>query len=150
MSCFLDSNLPLRWADRRSALRPTVVAAIRALRGRGEATVFSGQVVVEFWAVATRPLDVNGLGLTPQRTRQLVDRLEVLGTMLPDPPDLFPRWLDLVTTHQVSGKKVHDARLVAFMLGHGIGRILTFNVADFARYPGIVAIDPRDFVEVTP
>lgn len=143
MSYFLDSNLPLRWADRRSAQHATIVPAIRALHRNGEATIFSSQVVVEFWAVATRPLSVNGLGFTPKRASQLVGRLEVLGMMLPDPHDLHARWLDLVTTHGVSGKKVHDARLVAFMLGHGIGHILTFNGADFARYPGIIAVDPR-------
>ncbi len=35
--------------------------------------------------------------------------------------------------HQVSGTKVHDAKLVAAMHVHGIGKILTFNTADFAR-----------------
>ncbi len=150
MSHFLDSNIPLRWFDHHSPLRPATMAAIRSLRRRGEAIFFGSQVVIEFWAVATRPLKVNGLGITPQRAGQLVRRLEVLGTMLPDPPDIFPRWLDLVTTHQVSGKKVHDARLVAFMLGHGIGHILTFNFADFARYPGIVAIDRRGIAGVAP
>ena len=29
------------------------------------------------------------------------------------------------------------------MLVHGIGRILTFNVNDFQRYPGISALEPR-------
>ena len=38
--------------------------------------------------------------------------------------------------------QVHDARLVALMQVHGITHILTLNRADFARYPGIVPIDP--------
>jgi len=42
----------------------------------------------------------------------------------------------------VSGKKTHDARLVAAMTIQGIAHILTFNSADFARYPGITAIEP--------
>jgi predicted nucleic acid-binding protein len=37
---------------------------------------------------------------------------------------------------------VHDARLAAVMLAHGVNHILTFNVDDFRRYPGIV-VDPR-------
>jgi hypothetical protein len=33
---------------------------------------------------------------------------------------------------QVSGNRAHNTRLIAVMLVHGIGRILTFNVSDFA------------------
>ena len=45
--------------------------------------------------------------------------------------------------HQVSGKKAHDARLVASMKVHGIVTILTFNVEDFARYHGILVLHPE-------
>ena len=48
--------------------------------------------------------------------------------------------------HQVSGKKIYDARLVAVMKSHGIDRIVTFNTKDFARYPGITAIHPASLV----
>jgi hypothetical protein len=44
----------------------------------------------------------------------------------------------------VSGKKVHDARLVATMNVHHVSRILTFNADDFSRYPGLTAIDPSN------
>jgi len=37
---------------------------------------------------------------------------------------------------------VHDARLAAAMLVHGIGHILTLNVADFSRYSGLTAVHP--------
>ncbi len=36
--------------------------------------------------------------------------------------------------HAVVGSKVHDAKLVALMNVHGIGRILTFETSDFSRY----------------
>jgi hypothetical protein len=36
----------------------------------------------------------------------------------------------------VSGKKVHDARLVATMNVHYVSRIITFNTRDFSRHPG--------------
>jgi predicted nucleic acid-binding protein len=41
------------------------------------------------------------------------------------------------------GVKVHDAWLVAAMKSHGVGRILTFNSSDFARYDGIECVDPK-------
>lgn len=51
----------------------------------------------------------------------------------------------LVKAHQVSGRQVHDARLVAAMLAHKIGNLLTFNSADFKRYHEINLLDPRPF-----
>lgn len=42
------------------------------------------------------------------------------------------------------GIQVHDARLVAAMKVHGVARILTINVTDFSRYPGINAFAPTD------
>jgi len=41
----------------------------------------------------------------------------------------------------VTGRRVFDARLVAVMLAHGVGRVLTFNGADFAGL-GVVVLEP--------
>ena len=57
--------------------------------------------------------------------------------MLPEPNGLFEEWERLVSVYRVSGKNTHDAKLVPSMRLQGINRILTFNVPDFARYPGI-------------
>jgi predicted nucleic acid-binding protein len=51
----------------------------------------------------------------------------------------------LVGTHLVSGKQAHDAHLVAVMLVYAVTDILTFNIADFRRYPGITVLDPAQF-----
>lgn len=44
----------------------------------------------------------------------------------------------------VSGANVHDARLVAAMNVNGLTSIVTFNVDDFQRYPGIRVLHPRE------
>jgi predicted nucleic acid-binding protein len=51
-----------------------------------------------------------------------------------------------VIAHRVSGVHVHDAKLVAAMIVHGIDQILTFNVDDFARYSEIQVVHPRAIV----
>ena len=61
---------------------------------------------------------------------------------MPDPPDIVPRWLELCTRYDVRGRQAHDARLVGFMLGSGIDRLLTLNTSDFARYTEITALEP--------
>jgi hypothetical protein len=47
-----------------------------------------------------------------------------------------------VLVHKVIGLNVHDARLVAAMLVHGVTHILTANVKDFVRYTSVTAISP--------
>jgi predicted nucleic acid-binding protein len=61
---------------------------------------------------------------------------------LPDNEAVYLEWRRIVAKHSVSGVQVYDARLAAAMLVHGIGHVLTLNVADFSRYSGVVAIHP--------
>ena len=95
------------------------------------------QVFYEFWVASTRPLAQNGLGLdSPAATREM-EEFEKAFAFVNDVPRLFDEWRRLVRTREVKGKSAHDARLVAAMLTHGIETLLTFNKADFTRYPGI-------------
>ena len=146
MAHLLDSNMLLRWANKADAERPLALSAMQKLGKRGEVLHSTPQNYTEFWSGATRPATVNGLGLTPAHTAQLVGQLRALFPLLPDTETIFDEWLRVVTTAAVSGRQVHDARLAAVMLAHGITRILTFNVKDFHRYQrlGIIAIHPAD------
>jgi predicted nucleic acid-binding protein len=103
----------------------------------------AGQNLIEFWAVATRPVATeNGLGMTTEQAGRELAAIKDLFPILTEPASIFEEWESLVTTYGVSGKNTHDARLVAVMNLHGIARILTFNVADFARFEGVEAISP--------
>jgi predicted nucleic acid-binding protein len=51
-------------------------------------------------------------------------------------------WRRLVVRYSVAGVQVHDARLVASMLVHGVPNLLTLNGRDFARYATIRAVHP--------
>jgi hypothetical protein len=102
------------------------------------------QNVFEFWVVATRPRNVNGLGLSPAQAEQEVRALLSGYTLLRDPPDLLERWLDLCSRYAVSGRPAHDARLVALMLAHGVTHLFTLNPADFARYAEIACLTTAD------
>lgn len=103
------------------------------------------QNLVEFWNVATRPAVNNGLGLSLADAEWQLRLAERVFPLLADSPAVYPEWRRLVVAYGVSGVKVHDARLVAFMRAYGITHILTLNTADFVRYSpeGVVAVDPR-------
>jgi predicted nucleic acid-binding protein len=137
-----DANIALRLADPTHVQHPIAKAALSVLRSRGETFAVVPQTIYEFWAAATRPLTVNGLGLSIPACQTEVARLRTIASFLPDQPALFAEWESLVVTHQCLGKVSHDARIVAAMRTHGVTQILTFNVADFRRYPGLTVIDP--------
>ena len=52
-----------------------------------------------------------------------------------------------VRAQSVSRLQVHDARLAAAMKVYGVVSILTFNVDDFRRFPGIDVLHPETVVQ---
>ena len=144
MLYLVDTNILLRFADRSHPLHPSVRSTIRNLRQDGNNLFITSQNCVEFWNVATRPIQRNGFGLIPQDARRSLDLIERLFPILPDRPEVYQEWRTLVVTFSVAGVQVHDARLVAAMKVNAISHILTFNAQDFKRYipEGIVAVTP--------
>lgn len=144
MPLLADTNILLRLVQRSDPEHVTVRNALRRLRGQGEQICFAPRNLVEFWRVCTRPAAVNGFGLTTEETDRRARVIERLFLLLPDGPAVHAQWRRLVVAHAVSGVQVHDARIVALMHVHGIGSLLTLDVADFSRYPGVTAIHPRN------
>jgi predicted nucleic acid-binding protein len=140
----VDTNVLVRLAVPADPHHLSARHAVEALDEEGLYT--AGQNFIEFWNVATRPVEKNGLGQATTAADQILRTFEQAFSRLPEPADIYDRWRELVVSFGVSGVKVHDARLVALMLANGIVRILTFNSADFRRYEvlGIHAIDPGE------
>ena len=101
---------------------------VKQLRERGDRVCVTAQNLVELWALCTRPVENNGLGLKPEHADRIIARMEGALVRLQDTDGICTEWRRLVVAHSVSGKKTHDARLVAAMNVHGISCILTFNV----------------------
>lgn len=80
--------------------------------------------------------------MSPQETDRRARLFESRLRLLADNLAIHQEWRRLIVTHNVSGVRVHDARLVAAMRVHGVKRILTFNQKDFARFLDIEAIHP--------
>ena len=142
MDILADTNIILRRLHRAHPQHRQARDAIARLSKEGNRVCVTSQNLMELWAVSTRPVENNGLGLTPTQADRVVARVENSVYRLPDSDDVYPEWRRLVVTHGVSGKKTHDARLVAAMIAHSLTHILTFNTEDFARYPGINVVNP--------
>ena len=133
MAVLLDTNILLRLAQPQHPSAPLAAKALKALRAGNETLHITQQNIVEFWVVATCPIDANGLGFTTRQAAEEVGALKRLFLLLPELP-LQDAWERLVVEYRVSGKNAHDARPVAAMVVHGIESILTFNTQDFLRY----------------
>jgi hypothetical protein len=117
--------------------------AVAALQRGGDTLLIVPPNLYEFWVVATRPVAANGLGFTASQADAELARLEALFPLLPETPAICTEWRRLVVASGILGKNAHDARLVAAMLAHGLTHLLTFNVADFIRFPRITVLDPH-------
>jgi predicted nucleic acid-binding protein len=145
MSVLVDTSVLGRLANKLDPSHGSAQASVAKLRGLGETLHITPQNLIEFRNFATRPVAANGLGLTPVEAAKLSASFEAMFSMSNETPAIYRAWRNLVDTLGAIGKQVHDARLVAVCHVHNVDKVLTFNVAHFARFaaapPGIVVID---------
>ena len=144
MRVLVDTNILLRSAQPSHSLCSLTAQAVAKLLREKAAVSYCPQNIAEFWNVATRPVEVNGLGPSLGETIREIVTIERLLTLLPDIPAIYPAWKQIVRDHGVQGVKVYDARLVATMTVYAVDSLLTFNVADFKRYGTVKAVQPAE------
>ena len=148
----VDTNILLRRRDIKHPQFQAADEAVTRLQSQNERLCVARQNLIEFRNVASRPLDKNGLGLSPASADLDLDIAEREFDVLAENDLVYTVWRQLLAAKNVSGKQVHDTRLVAFMLVYGVTHLLTFNGADFKRFEslpaaigtGIVVVDPMD------
>jgi predicted nucleic acid-binding protein len=140
---FLDTNVllaatvPARPEHRRALARIDAGAAQGSL-------FLSGQVVREYLAVATRPADVNGLGLARADALANVRQFLQRARSLDEDALVRDMLLQLLDAVPCLGKQVHDANIVATMVAHRVPRLLTLNPSDFARFRSWITVASLD------
>jgi predicted nucleic acid-binding protein len=146
MRVLVDTNILLRSVQPNHPLCSQATHAVSKFIRQKDAVFFCAQNIAEFWNVATRPVDRNGLGLSPEEALQEVSNIEKSLTLLPDVPAIYSAWKQIVAVHKVQGVKVYDARLVAIMSVYAVESVLTFNSADFERFTNVRTIHPSSLV----
>ena len=143
MRILVDTNVLARLAHKNHPHTAVVNAALRQLWTDGHELRVVPQVLYEFWSVATRPIEHNGLGFSTATVDADIERFSRIFSVLRDERGILEPWRIIATKYNVQGKQGHDARLVAAMHRHALTHLLTFNVTDFQRYAGIALLDPR-------
>ena len=137
---FVDLNVLIFASRPHAANHAAAVAALETAEAAGDELWISRQVVREFLVNLTRP---GGVEVSHSVAADLAQGLMSRFTVADETAEVTDRLLDLLRTVGFRGKNVHDANVVATMLAHGVPRLLTHNVKDFARYgaAGLVAVE---------
>jgi len=114
----------------------------------GHDCYITSQVLIEFWVVATRPIEVNGLGWSVKQTSDEVNQLINRFSWIEETSEIFFYWHDLANTYNIKGKRTHDIRLIAVMKTQKLTHLLTFNPDDFIKIPDIQIIHPNEIVNI--
>ena len=136
----LDTNVFLAATDESRAEHSGALAILNHWPDGNTTLCASGQIMREYLAVATRPADSNGLGLKPAEAAGNVVAIRERTTLLDEDARVTDRLLRLMEDVECGGKQVHDANIVATMLVHGVGTVITMNVGDFERFGSYVSI----------
>ena len=94
MSFAVDTNVLLRSIDDGHAAQPVVNDGLLALRSQGETLSIFPQNLIEFWAVATRPIANNGLGWSVDRAKVELENLKYLFVVLAHTNVILPSGSD--------------------------------------------------------
>lgn len=137
----IDASALVRIANDPDPMRHAVLATLDRLADEDVRFFLLPQALSEFYVVATRPFEVNGLGLTVSEADAQIEDFLQWSTLLPDPANSFRLWRRLVTESNTVGKRAHDAKLAASLSALGIRRLVTLNARDFARFNGVAGID---------
>ena len=145
-SLFVDTNVLLTATDDSRRLHSEAMQLLGGSVNQDLRLAASGQVVREYLVVATRPVEVNGLGLSVQDAEANVNEFLRYINLYDETEEVSRRLRQLAIAHDLGGKRLHDANIVATMAVHGISTLLTQNGNDFAPFKDIAVMAIPDVI----
>lgn len=134
----VDTNVLLAASDEARASHH---AALDLLNHDTRRLAVTSQIVREYLAVSTRPVEANGLGMEGAKAVANVQVLLEDMALLPENAECSERVMGLVRQGRALGKQVHDANVVAVAVSHRAGVIVTDNVRHFDRFSDLIQIE---------
>jgi toxin-antitoxin system PIN domain toxin len=138
----VDSNL-LVYAHREdSSWHNAAHARIVELAEGPAAWAIPWPCIHEFLSIVTHPRIYN----PPTPLEKAVDQIEAWLespslVLLSESEGYWPQICSLLQTGHVLGPQVHDARIAALCLQHGVSELWTID-RDFSRFPGLTVRNP--------
>jgi toxin-antitoxin system PIN domain toxin len=138
----LDTNI-LVYAHRGDAeWHDRAAARLRALAEGRAAWAIPWPCIHEFLAIVTHPRVYD----PPTPTDLALDQVDAWREspsllLLAEGPEHWPTIRPLMAAGRVAGPKVHDARIAALCVAHGVDALWTVD-RDFSRFPALRALNP--------
>ena len=138
----VDSNI-LVYAHREdSSWHEAAYTRIAALAEGLAPGVIPWPCIHEFLAIVTHPRIYAPPTPLKQAIEQVAAWMESPGLiMVAETEDYWIHLLPLLQTGRVSGPQIHDARVAALCLQHGVSELWTAD-RDFSRFPGLKVRNP--------
>ena len=140
----LDTNILLAATDESRPDHEAAREIIPTSGEKGRGLCVSGQIMREYLVVATRSVELNGLGLNAAHATSNADAFLCFLQMQEESETATRKLIELCRNHDLRGKRIHDANIVATMLAHGIGFLVTLNSRDFAPFEEITLLTLED------
>lgn len=138
----VDTNL-LVYAHRRdSRWHVPAVQLIESLANGRNAWAIPWPCIHEFYSIATH----QRIYAPPSTATQALEQLRAWRespslTLLAEDEAYWPALESLVERTRLTGPAIHDARIAALCLRHGVHELLTAD-RDFSRFPALVTRNP--------
>lgn len=139
----VDTNV-LVYAHRREPREhAAALELLRSLAAGSEPWAIAWPSVYEFFSVVTNPKIWKEAASSPEQAwAQLAALFAAPGVRLLSEPDGFASVLaGFARRARVRGPVIHDARIAAICVGHGVDKLLTRD-RDFSLFPELEVEDP--------
>jgi toxin-antitoxin system PIN domain toxin len=138
----IDTNI-LVYAHRREVKEhDQALAVVKRWAEGNERWAIPWPCLYEFYSISTNPRIWKDRASTPEQAwRQIEAWLASPSIVLLSEPEGFARVLEPLLRARVRGAVVHDARVVALCLAHGIERLVTRD-RDFSLFPELSLENP--------
>ncbi len=135
---FIDTNILIYLIDEDSPFHEESKESFSKIEKNSQLWI-SRQIIREYSVITTR----TDLIAKPLNSKELIDDIiifENLFTIADDTYNTTKSLLELINKYNISGKKIHDANIVATMIENNIEKLLTKNNNDFKRYEEILLV----------
>jgi len=140
----VDTNVLVHAHRRDAPLHGRCAAALRTLAEGTAPWALPWPCVHEFLALVTHPRIFDPPTPCPQAAEQVEAWLESPSvTTVAETADHWSHLRRLLDEGRVAGPRVHDARVAALCVAHGVRVLWTFD-RDFSRWGGLLTAAPPD------
>lgn len=139
----LDTNLLVYAHRRESRYHASCSRLVRALAEGDSRWAIPWPCIYEFFSVVTNPRIWKDAATAPSAAALQIEAWfqSPTLTLLNENEDFADVLLDLIRQPRVRGPLVHDARIAALCLAHGVEELWTRD-RDFQLFPRLVTRDP--------